>query len=189
MATITGTSGNDKCPNELEGTNLADEIFGLAGNDTLIGFDGDDVLEGGKGADELFGSFGFDMRATAARRRASDRPGHGPSFGGRARRHALQHRGRDRLRLRPTISSAATSATSCAARAGPTICGSGGNDLLAGGGGNDTVRAEPVPTSCAAMPAPTSPVRHSAQAVTVDLAAGKGFGGEAEGDRCSASRP
>ena len=60
MAIITGTNGNDRFPNELEGTNLADEIFGLAGNDTLIGFNGDDVLEGGEGADEQFGSFGFD---------------------------------------------------------------------------------------------------------------------------------
>ena len=48
--------------NELDGTNLADQIFGLGGNDILIGFDGDDVLEGGAGADELFGSDGFDYR-------------------------------------------------------------------------------------------------------------------------------
>jgi Ca2+-binding RTX toxin-like protein len=60
MAIVTGTSGDDKEPNELEGTNLADQIFGLAGNDTLIGFDGDDLLEGGKGADQLFGGGGFD---------------------------------------------------------------------------------------------------------------------------------
>jgi Ca2+-binding RTX toxin-like protein len=60
MAIITGTSGDDKEPNELDGTDLADQIFGLAGNDTLVGFGGDDVLEGGAGADELFGSGGFD---------------------------------------------------------------------------------------------------------------------------------
>jgi len=60
MAIITGTSGDDKEPNELEGTELADQIYGLAGNDTLVGFGGDDVLEGGAGADELFGSGGFD---------------------------------------------------------------------------------------------------------------------------------
>ena len=60
MAIITGTNGDDKEPYELEGTNLADEIYGLAGNDTLVGFEGDDILEGGPGADELFGSGGFD---------------------------------------------------------------------------------------------------------------------------------
>ena len=66
MAIITGTNGDDP---QLNGTNLADEIYALAGNDGLIGFggndiligyDGDDVLEGGAGADELFGSAGFD---------------------------------------------------------------------------------------------------------------------------------
>jgi Ca2+-binding RTX toxin-like protein len=61
MAIITGTTGDDKEPFELEGTNLADEIYGLAGNDTLVGMDGDDILEGGTGADELFGSGGMDV--------------------------------------------------------------------------------------------------------------------------------
>ena len=62
MARITGTSGDDRGAKTLNGTDQADEIFGLAGNDTLIGFGGDDVLEGGAGADELFGSDGFDYR-------------------------------------------------------------------------------------------------------------------------------
>ena len=66
MAKITGTNGDDKYPHELEGTSLADQIFGLAGNDTLIGFNGDDVLEGGAGADELFGSDGFDYASYRA---------------------------------------------------------------------------------------------------------------------------
>jgi Ca2+-binding RTX toxin-like protein len=60
MAIINGTNGNDKEPYELKGTELADEIFGLGGDDTLVGFGGDDVLEGGTGADELFGSGGLD---------------------------------------------------------------------------------------------------------------------------------
>ena len=44
----------------LNGTSLADQIFGLAGNDILIGYDSNDLLEGGAGADQLFGSPGFD---------------------------------------------------------------------------------------------------------------------------------
>src|SRR4051812_10122997 len=61
MATITGTSGDDKYPNpEVNGTEAADQLFGLAGNDALIGFGGNDVLEGGAGVDDLFGSAGFD---------------------------------------------------------------------------------------------------------------------------------
>ena len=47
---------------ELKGTNLADQMYGLAGDDELVGFDGDDVLEGGAGADVLWGGYGFDYR-------------------------------------------------------------------------------------------------------------------------------
>ena len=63
MAIITGTDGDDKYPygTELRGTNLADQIYGLAGDDALVGFDGNDLLEGGAGADELYGEYGFDL--------------------------------------------------------------------------------------------------------------------------------
>ena len=51
MAIITGTDGNDRYNDpaypgnvELKGTNLADQMYGLAGNDELVGFDGDDLL-------------------------------------------------------------------------------------------------------------------------------------------------
>src|SRR4051794_29215876 len=62
MAIITGTDGNDRYPDgvELKGTNLADQMYGLAGDDELVGFDGDDLLEGGAGADVLWGGYGFD---------------------------------------------------------------------------------------------------------------------------------
>ena len=63
MAIITGTDGNDRYPDsvELKGTNLADQMYGLAGDDELVGFDGDDLLEGGAGADELWGGYGLDL--------------------------------------------------------------------------------------------------------------------------------
>jgi serralysin len=62
MAVIIGTDGNDNYPasTELKGTNLADQMYGLAGDDELVGFDGDDLLEGGPGADVLWGTDGFD---------------------------------------------------------------------------------------------------------------------------------
>ena len=62
---IKGTSGNDKYPNELEGTNSADQIFGYAGMDDLYGMGGDDLLVGGKGVDELFGGDGFNTASYA----------------------------------------------------------------------------------------------------------------------------
>ncbi len=61
MATVTGTNGDEQYPRELEGTQTADQIFGLAGNDVLIGFNGNDTLEGGADADQLFGSDGLDL--------------------------------------------------------------------------------------------------------------------------------
>ena len=67
MATITGTNADP----ELEGTDLAGQIFGRGGNDILIGFGGDDVLEGGAGADQLFGSPGFDYASYRSSTRAS----------------------------------------------------------------------------------------------------------------------
>ena len=69
------------------------------------------------------------------------------------------------------------------------LVGYGGNDLLAGGGGNDLLRsgmgADELRGDAGTDYALYS---GSGQAVTVDLAAGKGFGGEAEGDRLSASK-
>jgi Ca2+-binding RTX toxin-like protein len=68
MAIITGTDGNDRYNDpsypshaELKGTNLADTIYGLAGDDWLVGFDGNDTLVGGQGADEMWGGYGLDL--------------------------------------------------------------------------------------------------------------------------------
>ena len=68
MAIVIGTDGNDRYNDpgypgnvELKGTNLADQMYGLAGDDELVGFDGDDLLEGGKGADVLWGGYGLDL--------------------------------------------------------------------------------------------------------------------------------
>jgi Ca2+-binding RTX toxin-like protein len=67
MATVAGTSGDDPYPKELEGTEAADQIFGLAGDDVLIGFGSKDTLEGGNGVDQLFGSDGLDLASPVPR--------------------------------------------------------------------------------------------------------------------------
>jgi hypothetical protein len=46
--------------NLMDGTKLADRLYGLAGNDTINGFDGNDLLVGGVGKDKLFGGNGDD---------------------------------------------------------------------------------------------------------------------------------
>ena len=129
MATITGTNASDP---ELEGTALADQIYGLGGNDILIGFGGNDTLEGGAGADQLFGSDGFDVAdydftsqairvdlvaGTGVRRRGRGRPPVRDRGLGERRRSERPPR-----RQRP----------------GPTVlAGSGGADILTGRGGAD----------------------------------------------------
>jgi Ca2+-binding RTX toxin-like protein len=55
MGTYTGTSGS----NTLHGRDgMADDIFGLGGDDFLFGHGGDDRLFGGQGGDVLFGGTG-----------------------------------------------------------------------------------------------------------------------------------
>ena len=114
MAIITGTDGNDRYNDptypgnvELKGTNLADQMYGLAGNDELVGFDGDDLLEGG-----------VRRRRAVGRLRARPRQLQGLAGGRdglavlplrlqrprrrRHGRHPPRDRGRDRLGLRRT---------------------------------------------------------------------------------------
>ncbi len=56
-ATITGTGGDD---GRLAGTNEADSIDALAGNDRIRGFGGDDAIFGDAGNDYIFGEGGND---------------------------------------------------------------------------------------------------------------------------------
>lgn len=52
-----GTIGEDR----REGTDLADRIFGFAGNDVLYGHGGNDVIMGGLGNDHIDGGEGMDL--------------------------------------------------------------------------------------------------------------------------------
>ena len=55
--TITG----DGADNVLNGTSVAETIYGLGGNDTLSGGGGNDTLDGGAGNDKLNGGAGDDL--------------------------------------------------------------------------------------------------------------------------------
>jgi Ca2+-binding RTX toxin-like protein len=57
MAIIIG----DNLNNVLTGGAVADQIFGLGGNDTLTGNGGDDLLDGGTGSDTMSGGTGNDV--------------------------------------------------------------------------------------------------------------------------------
>ena len=54
---VTGTGGDDGA---LNGTNAADSIDGLGGNDRIRGYGDDDAINGGDGADFIFGEGGND---------------------------------------------------------------------------------------------------------------------------------
>jgi serralysin len=185
MATITGTTGDDKYPNEVEGTSIADQIFGLAGNDTLIGFNGDDELEGGTGADELFGSNGLDY---ASYRNAAAGVITQLNYGYGAGGEAL---GDDYYGIEGLIGSAyrdlliGDDERNVIRGEGGSddLPGLGGNDLLDGGSGDDTLAGWAGADELrGGSGVDIAYYERSAQAVTVDLAAGKGFAGDAEGD-------
>jgi Ca2+-binding RTX toxin-like protein len=143
MAIITGTDGDDREPFELEGTDLADQIFGLAGNDTLVGFDGDDLLAGGAGADELFGSGGLDLasyRGSPASVRILLGNSSGVGAGGDATGDKL-------FSVEGAIGSAYGDLLAGddlrnvlrGEGGADDLHGTGGNDRLEGGGGNDVL--------------------------------------------------
>ena len=156
MARVTGSDASDP---ELEGTNLADQIFGLGGNDILIGFDGDDELEGGAGADELFGSAGFDSASYRASE-AGVRIHLDVAFvtGGDATGDHLYSIEGLIGSAHGTSSSAPTSATCCGARADRTTWRASAAPTCSSAEAVTTCfRAVPARTSCAAAPASTSP--------------------------------
>ena len=154
-ATIEGDDG----PNRLIGTQSADSINALGGNDRVRALGGDDSVLGGEGNDLVRAGLGNDnvngerrVRPDLRRRRqrrAAGLGGPGPAVGRLRRRHADRRR-----RRRPATGSAPTGCgavpapTRCAAVTGATCCaaaptttrdlGQAGDDLMLGGPGDDT---------------------------------------------------
>ena len=191
MAIITGTNGDDKYRRLELGTNLADEIYGLAGNDSLVGFDGDDLLEGGR-------------RRRRAVRRLRVRLCELPRLGrGRLRLPQLGLWRRRRRQGRPLYSIEGVIGSAYADH----LVGNDQRNVLRGEGGADGLSAAaattcstavaattvwtaaPATTSCAAAPAPTPPTSATPRRRSWSISpAGTGFGGDAEATACSASR-
>jgi Ca2+-binding RTX toxin-like protein len=193
MATITGTNASDP---ELEGTELADLIFGLAG---------DDILEGGAGADDLFGSTGFDH----ASYRGSDQGVfvdiNGVQSGDAAGDELFSIEGvigsahgdvlgsLDNGDQRNVLRGEGGSDVLFGRGAGDLLDGGGGNDELRGGTGADDLRggagADQLDGGTGGDQLrggagfDVAQYDASVQAVRVDLAAGTGIGGDAQGDR------
>ena len=178
-------NGND-ASNQLNGTNLADQIFGRGGADALEGLDGDDLLEGGAGADKLFGSGGLDLASykSSPARVSVDLEQHN-AFGGHAQGDQL-------LSIEGAIGSAygdsffANDERNVFRGEGgsDTFFDYGGDDLLFGGGGNDEfIAGAGADELRGGSGIDIAYYDDSEQSVLIDLAAGTGFGGIAEGDR------
>ncbi|MGD9511407.1 MAG: calcium-binding protein [Geminicoccaceae bacterium] len=141
MAVITGTSGNDQYPHELEGTERADQIRGLAGDDSLIGFGGDDLLDGGAGADELFGSAGFDIASYAGSKAGVQVLLYAGSglFGDAAGDHLYGIEGVTGSAFADGLAGDDYRNVLRGGGGNDELSGYGGNDSLYGDGGNDSV--------------------------------------------------
>ena len=61
MALVKGTNNSEWIDAADGVTNVADVVYGFAGNDTIYGLDGDDDLYGGAGNDLLKGGGGADL--------------------------------------------------------------------------------------------------------------------------------
>jgi Ca2+-binding RTX toxin-like protein len=161
--TLSALGGNDK----LYGNGGNDTLDGGAGQDLLIGGAGDDTLIGGAGADIMNGGAGENTASYASSANAIHvELGIGAGFGGDAQGDALAN-------IQELIGSAfedvlvgdANLNRLFGGNGNDWLFGVGGPDLLDGGAGQDKVWYDT-----------------SSAAVTVDLMAGFGTGGDAQGD-------
>ena len=170
--TLTGTAGDDK-------------LDGAGGNDQLAAGDGDDFLTGGNGADTLDGGGGFDVASyTGSGNQVIINLVTGVASRGQA--------GGDTLISIEGLSGSAFGDTLVGSFGDNTIEGNGGRDVLSGQRGDDTLLGGAGDDSLeggtgadilvGGIGRDTARYINSAEAVTVDLAAGTGQGGSAQGD-------
>ncbi|WP_221938818.1 calcium-binding protein [Mycobacterium sp. KBS0706] len=172
VATLTGSAAADL----LQGGAGGERILGLAGNDQLAGNGGDDVVTGdggddvlraGAGADWLDGGAGIDtVSYYAGTVGVSVDLATGKGTGGEAQG--------DSLRSIETLSGSQANDTLGGNAGANTLQGWTGNDVLRGGAGADRLDG--------GAGSDTASYYTGTVGVSVDLATGKGTGGEAQGD-------
>ncbi|WP_231736733.1 Calx-beta domain-containing protein [Sphingobium sp. CCH11-B1] len=155
--TLSGLAGND----QLEGGDGNDTLYGGDGNDTLLGDTGDDRLYGEVGDDSLTGGDGNDMLD-----------------GGLGNDTLAGGLGNEGVRASGTDAWRGFTSVGLAGGAGADIINGGdGDDYLEGGDGADQL------TGGAGFDGVTYAA--STTAVSINLAAGTGTGGQAQGDLLS----
>ena len=175
----------DSTAETITGTTQADTIDGNSGNDTINGFGGDDILEGGAGADSLSGSTGIDTAfygnaAGVVANLTNSGVNTGEAFGDTY------------SSIENLVGSNLTDALTGNAGVNRIeggggndfIIGLGGNDVLVGGDGGDRLEGnEGADQLFGGDDFDIAFYRNATTgAVTVDLQAGTGSGGEAQGD-------
>ena len=151
----------------LGGDDGGNRLSGGGGNDRLLGAGGDDVLEGGAGADQLFGGAGVDTVSYAGSDEAVTVDlGAGMREGGHAEGDTI-------VQVENVLGSGY----------GDVLGGDDGANRLSGGGGNDRLLGGAgADRLLGGAGVDTVDYSNSDRAVTVDLGAGTGKRGHAEGD-------
>ena len=181
---IEGTENHDT----LRGTPQSDVMYGLGGNDRLFGLGDNDILNGGAGADALDGGDGDDTAEYFGSDAAvSVNLATGAVSGGHAQG--------DTFTSIENLTGSAHNDDLTGDDIGNILVGAGGNDTLDGGDGDDTLDGGPGNDNLFASlgadalrggPGVDAAYYNRSEAgVTVNLAAGTGRGGIAEGDTLS----
>ncbi|MGF6231837.1 Ca2+-binding RTX toxin-like protein [Inquilinus ginsengisoli] len=186
--------GSNAVGNVLNGAAGDDELDGLNGDDTLIGGAGDDHLTGGSGADQLDGGAGIDLIDYAGSAAVTINLSTGTASGGHAAGDTFS--GIENVYGAFVVNDILTGSDGnnlLDGRGGNDILnGLGGTDILLGaddddilngGAGNDVLYGEEGADQLdGSAGIDTASYYLRPEAVVVDLAAGTGSGGAAEGD-------
>lgn len=193
MAVITGNGLRNRlsgtaAPDRIIGAGGDDILRGLGGNDTLIGGAGADTLDGGTGGDRMSGGTGNDTYIVDnSADRTTELAGQGTdtvraSITWALRNHTeklvltgASNRDGTGNALANTLTGNAGKNTLSGLAGDDVLNGGGGEDVLAGGGGGDKLNG--------GAGSDTADYSDSlAAGVVIDLAAGTGSGGTAQGD-------
>ncbi len=175
IAQFENVFGSDR-QDRLGGDDADNWLFGGGGNDRLLGAGGDDVLEGGAGADQLFGGVGVDMVSYAG----SDQGVIVYLSNGTARRGHAE--GDVIVNFENVLGSVHGDRLGGDGDAN-RLFGGDGNDRLLGAGGDDVLEGGAgADRLFGGAGVDTVSYAGSDEAVTVDLEAGTGKRGHAEGD-------
>jgi Ca2+-binding RTX toxin-like protein len=169
---LQGSAFDDK----LTGNDGANVLNGYLGNDTIVGGNGNDMLIGGRGSDSMDGGAGIDTAYyTNSSAGVTVNLGTNINTGGEAGGDSLTN-------IERIVGSSFTDSLTGDFQEN-VLSGLGGDDILNGGAGNDiVVGGAGADALNGGTGIDVANYETSSAAVTVDLDAGTGIGGDAEGD-------